>query len=202
MAAYIESLKLLDGFRTDVQRVIEEACRANLEFRQDAGETHIEARDVVLKDELDEMIAEASSDWLPFKNIAGAALLSQPMEIYRQKFDASLSEEVAKFSKQFFESLARLVDRELCGLVQWLPNNCCRYHLFRRVVIQGAMKHTSPEAESLSQRVSWLETALKNDSGIAERTSVSKSERAVQKVKATSLAADAATATCSLRTCT
>jgi len=142
VAAYIESLKQLDGFRADVQRVIEEACRANLEFRQDAGETHVAARDAVLNDKLKEMIAEASSDWLPFKNIAGAALLSQPMEIYRQKFDASLSEEVAKFSKQLFESLARLVDRELCGLVEWLPNNCCRYHFFRRVVIQGATQHT------------------------------------------------------------
>ena len=100
VAAYIERLKQLDGFRADVQCVIEEACRANLEFRQDAGETHIEARDAVLNDKLKEMIAETSSDWLSFKNIAGAALLSHPMEIYRQKFNASPSEEVAKFSKQ------------------------------------------------------------------------------------------------------
>jgi len=56
-------------------------------------------------------------------------------------------------------------------------------------------KQASPETESLAQRISRLETALGNDSGIVERTSVSKSERAVQKVKAASLAADAATAT-------
>ena len=56
-------------------------------------------------------------------------------------------------------------------------------------------KQTSPETQSLAQRISRLETALGNDSGIVERTSVSKSERAVQKVKAASLAADAATST-------
>ena len=56
-------------------------------------------------------------------------------------------------------------------------------------------KQSSPEIESLAQRLSLLETALGNDSGIAARASVTKSERAVQKVKAASLAADAATAT-------
>ncbi|HQZ69456.1 MAG TPA: hypothetical protein PLY87_30430 [Planctomycetaceae bacterium] len=55
-------------------------------------------------------------------------------------------------------------------------------------------KQASPETQSLAERISRLETALGNDSGIVERTAVSKSERAVQKVKAASLAADAATA--------
>ncbi len=57
-------------------------------------------------------------------------------------------------------------------------------------------KQASPETESLAQRISRLETALGNDISdrVVERTSVSKSERAVQKVKAASLAADAATA--------
>ena len=45
VAAYIGSIKQLDVFREDIQRVIHEACRANLEFRQDSGETHVEARD-------------------------------------------------------------------------------------------------------------------------------------------------------------
>ena len=58
----------------------------------------------------------------------------------------------------------------------------------------GRPEQASQETESLAQRISRLETALGNDSGIVERTSISKSERAVQKVKAASLAADAATA--------
>ena len=136
VAAYIKSLQQLDVLRDDVQRVFREACRANLEFQQETGETRTEARDAILCTKLNEMIDEASCDWDRPKNIVGAALLAQPPNVYRQKLDAALEHEVANFTRQLFEFLARLVDRELCGLVEWFPNNCCRYHFFRRVVIQ------------------------------------------------------------------
>ena len=116
--------------------MVRTACIANLEFRQETGETRTEARDAVLSTKLNEMIEEASCDWDRTRNIVGAALLAQPPNVYRQKLDAALEREVANFTAQLFEFLARLVDRELCGLVEWFPNNCCRYHFFRRVVIQ------------------------------------------------------------------
>jgi hypothetical protein len=47
-----------------------------------------------------------------------------------------LSKASAEFAKQFFELLARLVDRQLFGLVEWMPNHCCNYHFFKQVIIQ------------------------------------------------------------------
>ena len=73
-AAYIESLKQLAAFREDVQRVLHEACRANLEFRQEVGQTHEEARDVVLGGRLNAMMNQASSEWKAAENIATAEL--------------------------------------------------------------------------------------------------------------------------------
>ena len=72
VTAYIDSIKELDTYRDDVLRLIEEACRANLEFWQRAGETHAEARDAVLGRNLGEMMAAAAYYWLPAKSIAGA----------------------------------------------------------------------------------------------------------------------------------
>jgi len=136
VAAYIQSLQQLDVLRDDVRHVFREACRANLEFQQETGETRTEAKDAIISSKLNEMIEEASCDWDRTRNIIGAALLAQPPNVYRQKLDVALEHEVANFTRQLFEFLARLVDRELCGLVEWFPNNCCRYHFFRRVVIQ------------------------------------------------------------------
>lgn len=136
-AEYVESLKQLKTFRDEVQQVFQEACRANLEFRQESGETHVEARDAVLSKRLSEMMSEASQDWTPPENIASAELFSLPIDRCQQRIDESLSIEVSKFGRQLLEQLAKLVDKKLCGLVEWLPNNCCRYHFFRRVVLQG-----------------------------------------------------------------
>lgn len=36
-----------------------------------------------------------------------------------------------------YKLLPRLVDRQLVGLVEWLPNHCCGYHFFKQVVIQN-----------------------------------------------------------------
>ena len=146
--AYVNSLKQLGEYRNAVETLVFEACRANLEFRQGAGETLAEARDAVLNAKLDEMIALASKRWEPAKNIVSADLLSQPLDVYRQQLDKALSDEVAHFSRNFFELLQHLVDQELFGLVEWLPKQCCRYHFFRRVVIQGASVKTATVTEN------------------------------------------------------
>ena len=55
--AYIDSLNQMDQFRQDVEDMTRYACLANLEFRQAAGETDVQARDAVLDAKLDEMLA-------------------------------------------------------------------------------------------------------------------------------------------------
>ena len=143
--AYIGSLKQLAGFRDDVDDTVRCACLANLEFRQQKGETNIVARDSALAAKLDEMLSQASADWLPVANVLDAKLVAQPVAVLRGQLQTALSEAVADFAKQFLELLARLVDRQLFGLVEWLPNHCCNYHFFKQVVIQ--------ENEGASQRI-------------------------------------------------
>jgi len=134
--AYIGSLTQLDRFRKEVENLIRVACETNLEFRQQSGETHEQARDAALQAKLGEMLSAAAVDWLPTRNIIDARLVSRPVNELRQQLDAALDHAVSQFCVGFFESLAKLVDRELFGLVEWLPNNCCSYHFFKRVVIQ------------------------------------------------------------------
>ncbi len=145
---YIASLKQLDGFRQDVQTMVRCACLANLEFRQGRGKTHVGARDAVLAKKLDEMFSRAAAHWLPMKNVLDAKVVAQPVSVLRDQLRTALSEAAADFAKQFFELLARLVDRQLFGLVEWLPNHCCNYHFFKQVVIQ--------ENEGASQRVAGM----------------------------------------------
>jgi hypothetical protein len=154
VSAYIDSLKQLGKCRSDVETLVFEACRANLEFRQGARETHTEARDAILNNKLNEMMAQAFSAWKSAGNIVTAELLSQPAEYYRQQLEASLSEEVTNFSLQLFELLKHMVDLELFGLVEWLPKQCCRYHFFRRVVIQGTAERTENVTETMTD--DWL----------------------------------------------
>ncbi len=82
------------------------------------------------------MLTEAAHDWLPTKNILDAKRVSEPVPAFHEKLDAALTQAVAEFTKQFFELLAKLVDRQLFGLVEWLPNHCCSDHSFKHVVIQ------------------------------------------------------------------
>lgn len=134
--AYVRSLNQLDQFRLDVEGVVRAACLASLEFRQALGETHANARDAALDAKLDEMLDQAACDWRSPRNVLDARTVSQPVETLRETLSAPLRSAVDDFSVQFFEMLAKLVDRELVGLVEWLPNNCCSYHFFRRIVIQ------------------------------------------------------------------
>jgi hypothetical protein len=134
--AYIQSLNQLERFRRDVDQLIRVACQANLEFRQGQGETNVVAREAVLSEQLSEMLDAAIGAWLPTRNVVDARLASRPLAEVRERLDAALTQAVADFGRQLFELLARLVDRELFGLVEWLPNNCCAYHFFKRIVIQ------------------------------------------------------------------
>lgn len=133
---YIRSLHQLDEYRDDVEELVVYACRANLEFRQERGETNVIARDGVLDSKLQEMLDQASQDWLPPKNVLDAKLVSVAVPIIRERLEAALTQSVAEFSAQFLGLLANLVDRQLFGLVEWLPNHCCSYHFFKQVVIQ------------------------------------------------------------------
>lgn len=134
--AYIQSLNQLAQFRRDVDQLVRAACQANLEFRQGQGETNVVAREAVLSGQLAEMLDAAVGAWLPTRNVVDARLASRPLAEVRERLEAALTQAVADFGRQLFELLARLVDRELFGLVEWLPNNCCAYHFFKRIVIQ------------------------------------------------------------------
>lgn len=134
--SYIASLNQLARFREDVEKLVRAACQANLEFRQLAGETNVNSRDAALAAKLDEMVAEAACDWLPTRNVLDAKLVSQPVSALRDQLQTAITEAAAEFTTQFFELLAKLVERQLFGLVEWLPNHCCGYHFFKRVILQ------------------------------------------------------------------
>lgn len=146
VASYIQSLNQLDRYRRDVDGMIRAACIANLEFRQEQGETHAGAKDAVVTGKLKEMLQSSFDAWMPVRNVVDARLVSRPKAEIQTKLESALKQAVADFCQQFFDLLARMVDQELFGLVEWLPNNCCAYHFFRRVIIQ--------ENEGASERVS------------------------------------------------
>lgn len=136
MEAYVGNLSQLERCQAEVKTLIQACCEANLEFRQEAGETHAPARERALNSQLSEMLRSAGDSWLPVRNILQAKLVSPPLPELRQRLHESLANGVKEFSNEFFELLARLVDRELFGLVEWHPNHCCSYHFFKRVVTQ------------------------------------------------------------------
>jgi len=134
--AYVASLNQLAQFRQEVDLLLRAACEANLEFRQELGETHAAARDAALQSERDDMLRQAACDWFPPRNVLDAKLVSRPVSEVRPRLDQAITQAAAEFTKQLFVLFAKLVDHELFGLVEWLPNNCCAYHFFKRVVIQ------------------------------------------------------------------
>jgi len=142
VAVYVASLKMLGQFHDDIHVVVQEACRANLEFRTDQTDTNAEARDAILDRQLEDMMSQAFAAWLPARNALTANLMSLSSDAIVSQLNASLSAEVTNFSRQFVELLERMVDLELFGLVEWLPKQCCRYHFFRQVVIQGPEEST------------------------------------------------------------
>jgi hypothetical protein len=140
--AYNDSLKKLDACRQEVETFVAEACRANLEFRQQSGPTHVKARGEVMNRLLSKMIEEGTAPWDPVRSIATAELLSKSPQHFQQQFEKELLREATRFSVQLIELLKHCVDKELFGLAEWFPNQCCRYHFFRRVAIQGKSQKT------------------------------------------------------------
>lgn len=134
--AYTKSLTQIIQFRADVERIVRYACLANLDFRQAMGETNVMARNEALDAKLQEMLAEAASHWPVVENVLEVKLVSRRETTLRERLHESLTKAVAEFSLHFFELLARLVDRRMFGLVEWWPNHCCKYHFFKRVVVQ------------------------------------------------------------------
>ena len=133
---YIESLAKLRELREEFEALVRATCVANLEFRQGVGPTHDGARRDVMNQRLEEMLKQSACDWHPIRNILDAPLVSQDPSRLRNKLDEELTEVIRGFSVQLFEMLAKLVDRELVGLVEWWSNHVCNYHFFKRVVIQ------------------------------------------------------------------
>jgi hypothetical protein len=134
--AYNDSLTQLIEFRHDVDELVRQACLASLEFRQAVGETDVTARDAVINSKLDELLAQAACDWRPIMSVLDDKLVSQHFSTLRNHIEVVLSQIVSDFTQKFFELLARLVEREMIGLVEWRMNQCCNYHFFRNVVIQ------------------------------------------------------------------
>jgi hypothetical protein len=150
--AYVASLTQLGRFREDVDKLVRAGCQANLEFRQLAGETNVSGRDAALAAKLDAMLTEAACDWLPIKNVLDARVVSQSVALLRPQLQTAIDEAVADFATQFFELLAKLVERQFFGLVEWLPNHCCGYHFFKRVIIQENLGLSGAPSVTLDQQ--------------------------------------------------
>jgi hypothetical protein len=56
--------------------------------------------------------------------------------VAEEKLRSSLRRSVDRFVKDLFDSLDRLVDKEICGLVEWTSQSTCCCHFFREVIIQ------------------------------------------------------------------
>lgn len=146
--AYNASLQTLETYRQDVDKLVRLACQANLDFRQARGDTNAKARDEALQNKLSEMLSAVSSVWRPPVSVLNAAWVGGPLPELRNVMDESLQGAVTSFCEQFVELMAQLVDREMFGLVEWHPNQCCSYHFFKQVVIQendGFETRTSEE---------------------------------------------------------
>jgi len=144
-------VRQLREYRDDVDRILEAACHANLEFRQGDCELNPEARDVACNTTFEKMMAEISERsgrWDPAETIVSRELVSQSPNVIRPQFEEALQQEVENFARQFFDLLDHLVKRKLCGHVEWSPNQCCSYYFFRRVVIQTAAETNNHVVEA------------------------------------------------------
>ena len=134
--AFQKSYDTILGFYADVEALVPLLCRANLEFRQESGETFTEAKAEVMQRKLAAMIEKTRLRIRPIANPVNAHLLALPPDAAEEKLRSSLRQSVDRFVQDFFDSLDHLVDKEVCGLVEWTSQNTCCYHFFREVVIQ------------------------------------------------------------------
>jgi hypothetical protein len=143
VTTYIRSLERLLEFRREAETFVRLACEVNLEFRQASAQLVSQARDDVLRERLDELRQKAVADWPTVGNILDAKRVSQDIAQLRAQLQANVQAAVDGFGEQFLRLLGRLVDANVFGLVEWLPNQCCAYHFFKQVVIQTETTQTT-----------------------------------------------------------
>ncbi len=134
---YAESLRQIRLYEESCDQLIRRVCEANVEFRS-GDDMHSwdsqRAASLARHDTLQSMYRETATEWPPLKPISDADLMSQGQSVYVPLLEQSVKDETRRFVDHLFFGLSNLVDRQHCGLVEWFPNHCCRYHFFRQVI--------------------------------------------------------------------
>jgi hypothetical protein len=134
--AYTASLDQLTLYREEFHGLVRAVCLSNLEFRQGKGPTHEGARDEAITKKVEQLVAQVATKWPPVKTILNPPFLLQSPEVIRAALDAELRQYVKAFVNRIFQALAKLVDQQIAGLVEWWPENFCNYHYFRQTIQQ------------------------------------------------------------------
>jgi len=175
--AYNDSLNQLEKFLAEMQNLVRAICRANIEFRQEAGTTHEVARDLALDATLTEMVNSVADHWRPIKNLINGRLTSQLADVVRLQLHDSLHVSVHNLVEDFFSLFPKLAQQEIFGQVEWFPNGSCDYQFFKRVVIQShldsrqevrrEMFERPPEEEmTFERRETGRRRTIQHDSGV------------------------------------
>jgi hypothetical protein len=168
--SYSASLQQLQRFHEDVWNLTRAICEANVEFRTLSGPAHEDAKRQAMERALDEMLQRARPAVAPHvKNVVTAELIAEhtPEQLLIRLREA-LNEAVTDFAKSFESTLETLVDRQLCGLIEWTGSQTCRYHFFRRLVLQSHHGQTSSRGAVQRDRRSptgWSQTVTETDHG-------------------------------------
>jgi hypothetical protein len=175
--AYNNSLNQIEEFLAEMQNLVRAICRANIEFRQEAGTTHEPARDLALSTTLIEMVNTVADNWRPIRNLINGRLTSQSPDVVRPQLHDSLQVSVHNLVEDFFNLFPKLAHQEIFGRVEWFPNGSCDYQFFKRVVIQShldsrqevrrEMFERPPEEEiTFERRETGRERTIQHDSGV------------------------------------
>lgn len=153
---YSASISLLRSFQNDVNRLLEVNCDANLQYiaarDRQWHEPYPPADATTYRHERSWLLSKSSIHWQPMTPVADAQLMSREISEVLPTMQQSVELELWRFVDSFEEGLAQLVDREVCGLVEWLPNACCRYHFFRVEIQQGEGAFLSPKSDESQTR--------------------------------------------------
>ncbi len=161
--AYTASLDQLRRYREEFSGLVRATCLSNLEFRQGKGETHEGARDEAIKVKVEQLVAQVTTKWPTVTAILNPTLLMQSPEVIHSTLDAELVRYVKAFVNRIFDVLAKLVDRQIAGLVEWWPENFCNYHFFKRVLTQENEGASTTTTETFS--IDFLSPAIDSQTG-------------------------------------